>query len=140
MPAGAATYVSIDVDVLDLSLVPGCVSAEPNGMTYAELRDTLKAIAEHTRVIGFDFVEVNPQLDVGTGITSYLGAHTVIEFLGHICDQPYWAEAPRRVPRPPRIGYLEWRSKHISRHGRTGRRPSSGQPRLKCYEERRGWP
>jgi agmatinase len=92
VPEGAATYVSIDVDVLDLSLVPGCVSAEPNGMSYAELRDTLKAIAEHTRVIGFDFVEVNPQLDVGTGITSYLGAHTVIEFLGHICDQPYWAK------------------------------------------------
>jgi agmatinase len=92
VPEGAATYVSIDVDVLDLSLVPGCVSAEPNGMTYAELRDTLKAIAEHTRVIGFDFVEVNPQLDVGTGVTSYLGAHTIIEFLGHICDQPYWAK------------------------------------------------
>ncbi|MBV8651006.1 MAG: arginase family protein, partial [Alphaproteobacteria bacterium] len=89
---GAATYVSIDVDVLDLSLVPGCVSAEPNGMSYAELRDALKAIAEHTHVIGFDFVEVNPQLDVGTGITSYLGAHTVVEFLGHICDQPYWAK------------------------------------------------
>ena len=96
VPEGAACYVSIDVDVLDLSLVPGCVSAEPNGMSYAELRDTLKAIAEHTRVIGFDFVEVNPQLDVGTGITAYLGAHTVIEFLGHICDQPWWAE--RRAP------------------------------------------
>lgn len=90
VPKGAAVYVSIDVDVLDLSLVPGCVSAEPNGMSYAELRDTLKAIAEHARVIGFDFVEVNPQLDVGTGVTSYLGAHTVIEFLGHICDQSYW--------------------------------------------------
>jgi agmatinase len=91
VPKGAAVYVSIDVDVLDLSLVPGCVSAEPNGMSYAELRDTLKAIAAHARVVGFDFVEVNPQLDVGTGVTSYLGAHTVIEFLGHICDQPDWA-------------------------------------------------
>ena len=37
----------------------------------------------HTNVIGFDLVEVNPQLDVGTGITSYLAAHTVIEFFGH---------------------------------------------------------
>jgi agmatinase len=91
VPEGAACYVSIDVDVLDLSLVPGCVSAEPNGMSYAELRDCLKALAERTRVVGFDFVEVNPQLDVGTGITSYLGAHTVVEFLGHICDQPWWA-------------------------------------------------
>jgi agmatinase len=66
VPQGAAVYVSIDVDVLDLSLVPGYVSAEPNGMTYAELRDTLEAIAEHARVVGFDFVGVNPQLDVGT--------------------------------------------------------------------------
>jgi agmatinase len=91
VPEGAACYVSIDVDVLDLSLVPGCVSAEPNGMTYAELRDTLHAIAKRTNVVGFDFVEVNPQLDIGTGVTSYLGAHTVVEFLGHICEQPWWA-------------------------------------------------
>jgi agmatinase len=97
VPANAPCYVSIDVDVLDISLVPGCVSAEPNGMTYAELRDTLKEIAIRADVIGFDFVEVNPQLDVGTGVTSYLGVHTVIEFLGHICDQPRWV-ARRRSP------------------------------------------
>lgn len=90
LPRDSRTYVSIDVDVLDISLVPGCVSAEPNGMSYAELRDTLIGLAEHTDVIGFDFVEVNPQLDVGTGVTSYLGAHLVVEFLGHICDQPRW--------------------------------------------------
>ena len=90
LPRDANCYVSIDIDVLDLPLVPGCVSAEPNGMTYAELRDSLIAIAEHTNVIGFDLVEVNPQLDVGTGITSYLAAHTILEFLGRICDQPRW--------------------------------------------------
>jgi agmatinase len=59
-------------------------------MYYAELRDTLAALAEHTHVVGFDFVEVNPQLDVGSGITTYLGAHTVVEFLGQICNQPRW--------------------------------------------------
>jgi agmatinase len=96
VPTGAPCYVSIDVDVLDISLVPGCVSAEPNGMTYAELRDTLKELAIRTDVIGFDFVEVNPQLDVGTGVTSYLGVHTVIEFLGHICDQPRWVARRKR--------------------------------------------
>lgn len=90
VPRDARCYVSIDIDVLDLPLVPGCVSAEPNGMTYAQLRDTLAALAEHTEVVGFDLVEVNPQLDVGTGITSYMGAHTILEFLGQICDQPRW--------------------------------------------------
>ena len=90
LPSDAKVYVSIDIDVLDMSLVPGCVSAEPNGMHYQELEKTLKVIAEHTDVVGFDLCEVNPQLDVGTGVTSYLAAHTVMEFLGDICDQPRW--------------------------------------------------
>ena len=90
IPRDAACYVSVDVDVLDLPLVPGCVSAEPNGFQYAELRDTLRALAEHTRIVGFDLVEVNPMLDVGTAITSYLAAHTIVEFLGWLCAQPWW--------------------------------------------------
>ncbi|MCH7653045.1 MAG: arginase family protein, partial [Chloroflexi bacterium] len=90
LPEGARCYVSIDIDVLDMPLVPGCVSAEPNGMSYAELRDDLFALAEHLDIVGFDLVEVNPQLDVGTGITSYLAAHTILEFLGRICVQPRW--------------------------------------------------
>jgi agmatinase len=85
--------VSLDIDVLDMSLIPGCVSGEPNGMSYAELRDTLTALAEHTEIVGFDLVEVNPVLDVGTGITSYLAAHTIIELLGRICSQERWTRA-----------------------------------------------
>jgi agmatinase len=92
IPDGARCYVSIDIDALDISLTPGCVSAEPNGLSYAELRDSLSAVAERTEVIGFDLVEVNPLLDVPTGLTSYLAAHTVIEFLGRICDQPWWRD------------------------------------------------
>lgn len=91
LPAGEPVYVSIDVDALDMSLVPGCVSAEPDGMSYPELRDALKAVAERNEVVGFDFVEVNPALDVGTGVTAYLGALVVIGFLGEICAQPRWA-------------------------------------------------
>jgi len=90
LPANAAVYVSIDIDVLDMALVPGCVSGEPNGLAYDELRETLIALSEHSDVVGFDLVEVNPLLDVGTGITSYLAAHTILEFLGHICAQPRW--------------------------------------------------
>jgi len=90
LPADAPCYVSIDIDVLDLPLVPGCVSGEPNGLAYAELRDSLVALSEHANIVGFDLVEVNPVLDIGTGITSYLAAHTILEFLGHICAQPRW--------------------------------------------------
>ena len=92
LPRDARCYVSLDIDVLDMPLIPGCVSVEPNGMSYTELRDILFALAEHTEIVGLDLVEVNPLLDVGTGMTSYLAAHTIVEFLGRICDQPRWAE------------------------------------------------
>lgn len=91
LPEGARCFVSIDIDVLDMPLVPGCVSAEPNGLSYAELQAALQAISVRLDVAGFDLVEINPPLDVPTGATSYLGAHTIVEFLGHICAQPRWA-------------------------------------------------
>lgn len=84
LPKGEDCYVTIDVDAYDMSLVPGCVSGEPGGFTFEELRASLKGIAERMNVIGFDFVEVNPPLDVGTGTTSYLGALTVAMFLGFV--------------------------------------------------------
>jgi agmatinase len=96
LPENARVYVSIDVDALDLPLVPGCVSAEPGGLRYEELRAALFGLAEHTDVIGFDLVEVNPTLDVGTGVTSYLAAHTIVEFLARICAQPRWTERTSR--------------------------------------------
>jgi agmatinase len=100
IPKGANCYISLDMDVLDLSLVPGCVSGEPDGMLYAQLRDTLIALTDRARIVGFDLVEVNPQLDVGTGATAYLAAHTIIEFLGHLCDSAQW-KALRVTPPGP---------------------------------------
>jgi len=72
LPKDAKVYVSLDIDVLDMSLIPGCVSGEPNGMAYKEMRDTLWAWRSTPRSSGFRPGRVNPQLDVGTGITSYL--------------------------------------------------------------------
>ncbi len=84
LPAGDDCYVTIDIDAYDMSLCPGCISAEPGGLTFEEMQDALKAIASTVNVVGFDFVEVNPPLDVGTGVTSYLGALTVAMFLGYV--------------------------------------------------------
>jgi agmatinase len=91
IPRDARCYVSIDIDVLDMSLIPGCVSAEPDGMSFAQLRDSLQQVAEHFDVLAFDLVEANPSLDVATGATSYLATHFVVELMGNICDQPRWA-------------------------------------------------
>lgn len=97
LPRNEPVYVSIDIDVLDLPLVPGCASSEVNGLTYDELRQTLFAIARHTEVIGFDLVEVNPMLDVPSENTSLLAAQLILEFLGRIVEHPgYRAKHPLR--------------------------------------------
>jgi agmatinase len=78
------TYVSIDIDALDMPLVPGCSSAEIGGFTYDELRGLLFGLARSTQVVGFDLVEVNPMVDVASDNTSLLAAQLIIEFLGRI--------------------------------------------------------
>jgi agmatinase len=83
VPQGAPCYVSIDIDAYDSSLTPGCVSAEPGGILWDDMCDLLGAIAARVDVRGFDLVEVNPMLDVGTAVTSYLAAATIIRFLGY---------------------------------------------------------
>jgi agmatinase len=106
----APVYVSVDIDVLDLPLVPGCASSEVGGLTYEELRQTLFAVARHAEVIGFDVVEVNPMLDVRADNTSQIAAQLVIEFLGRVVEHPgYRARHPikatagdPRVTAPPR--------------------------------------
>lgn len=96
LPERSRVYVSIDVDALDMSLIPGCVSGEPDGFDYRQLMAMLKAIAERHEIVGFDFVEVNPPLDVPTGATSYLGALITVGFLGYICNQPWWRKGRER--------------------------------------------
>jgi agmatinase len=100
LPQGEPVYVSIDIDVLDLPLVPGCASAEVNGLSYEELREALVAIARHAEVVGFDLVEVNPMLDVASENTSLVAAQLIMEFLGRVVEHPRY----RGRRRPPTRG------------------------------------
>jgi len=86
IPAGRPVYLSIDIDVLDMPLVPGCASAEPDGFGYDELKQTLFALAEHTNLIGFDIVEVNPMLDVPSNATSLLAAQLAVETMARASE------------------------------------------------------
>ena len=61
-------------------------------------KDALFPLAEPGEIVDCDLVEVNTQLDVGTGITSYLAAHTIPKFLGCICDKPKWVTCSKAQP------------------------------------------
>ncbi|NUN11801.1 arginase family protein, partial [Candidatus Micrarchaeota archaeon] len=53
-------YVTIDLDVLDPSIMPATGTPEPGGFTYNELIEILKLVCEKKNVIGFDCVELMP--------------------------------------------------------------------------------
>ena len=61
--AGAALYVTVDLDVLDTSVAPGHSLPEPGGLGYAELRALLAEIARRGRAVAVDVVELNPARD-----------------------------------------------------------------------------
>jgi agmatinase len=80
-------YVSIDIDALDPSIAPGTGFAIPGGFTYRQLWYILREISAHFNIIGFDLVEVAPNLDLPNRITRNLAAKLIIEFISFISNQ-----------------------------------------------------
>lgn len=87
VPGGAPLYVSVDLDVLDLSVVPGTTLPEPGGISYRQLRDTLAAVARRGRIVAIDVAELNPPYDL-SGTTARVATWTITHLLAEIFDQP----------------------------------------------------
>ena len=56
------SIVTLDLDVMDPSLLPGVGTPEPGGLTFQELISLLKKL-QRLHVIGFDMVELTPDYD-----------------------------------------------------------------------------
>lgn len=82
VPESPALYVSIDIDVLDIAVVPGTTLPEPGGLTYRQLRETLVQVARRGAVVGFDVVELNPPHDPNDAtarIATWIATHLLSE-------------------------------------------------------------
>ena len=55
-------YVSLDIDVVDPAYAPGTGTQEPGGCTSREIIQAVHLLGQ-LKVVGFDLVEVSPQLD-----------------------------------------------------------------------------
>lgn len=62
-------YLSVDIDVLDPSILPATGTPEAGGVTFLELLNALKTISK-LNIIGADLMELSPLLDTnGTSTT-----------------------------------------------------------------------
>lgn len=55
-------YITLDLDVIDPSLLPGVGTPEPGGLTFQQFISLLKKL-KPLHVIGFDIVELTPDYD-----------------------------------------------------------------------------
>lgn len=79
-----ATFLSVDIDVLDPAFAPGTGTPEPGGMTTAELLWAVREVAERLEIVGADVVEVIPTAVGSADIASLAAERIVREMLGGI--------------------------------------------------------
>ena len=58
---GDNVYITIDLDVLDPSIMPSTGTPEPGGLLWNETLDFLKMVFSNSNVIGCDIVELAPK-------------------------------------------------------------------------------
>lgn len=80
LPRGERVYLSVDVDVLDAAELPGTSSPEPEGLSYSQVRDLVRAVVLRNELVGVDLMELAPDLDP-TGRSALLSARLLAETL-----------------------------------------------------------
>jgi agmatinase len=75
-------YISLDIDVLDPSVMPATGTPEPGGLGWYDLIDLLKRVISGRRVLGFDVVELCPQ--PGNAAPDFTAAKLIYKVMGII--------------------------------------------------------
>ncbi|KMK77720.1 agmatinase family protein [Alkalihalobacillus pseudalcaliphilus] len=73
-------YMTVDMDVLDVSVAPGAPVSTPGGMYVHELLEAVQVAGEYEKVFAMDIVCLDPQKDVAMA-TVKTGVHVMLSFL-----------------------------------------------------------
>jgi agmatinase len=80
-------YVTIDLDVLDPSIMSAVGTPQPGGMSWHEILKILRRVAETRRIVGCDLVELCPA--EGPPSCAFLAAKLTYKLIGYLSLQPY---------------------------------------------------
>ena len=73
-------YFTLDLDVLDPSVLPGTGTPEPGGVTFEELRRAVTLVCEKANVVACDVNELSPPCDQ-SGVSTMVACKIVREML-----------------------------------------------------------
>jgi agmatinase len=78
-------YITIDIDVLDPSVMPSTGTPEPGGIYWKDLLRLLKEVSKNRRIIGFDVVELCPI--PGMIAPDFTAAKLIYKLIGYISEK-----------------------------------------------------
>lgn len=79
LPASSRCFITIDLDVLDPSVMPATGALTPGGLYYQEIIDLIQVIARRTRVVGVCVIGLVPNDDVNR-----IGAITAMRIIWNV--------------------------------------------------------
>jgi agmatinase len=80
---GLPVYLTFDIDFLDPQAAPGTATPVAGGLSYAQTSALLQRLLGEARIVGVDFVEVNPQRDP-SGLTLQVATNLILTLLNAI--------------------------------------------------------
>jgi agmatinase len=78
---GEDVYVSVDLDVLDPSIMSAVGAPEPGGMQWENITTLLRQVGSRRRIVGFDIVELSPH--EGPEACAYTAAKLTYKLMGY---------------------------------------------------------
>lgn len=84
----ANVFITVDVDGIDPSLMPGVGTPEPGGLNWYALLKFLRRIFETHRVIGCDVMELAPLID--SVVSEFTAAKLVYKLIGYQALSQGW--------------------------------------------------
>lgn len=76
-------YLTVDLDALDPSIMPGVGTPEPGGLGWYELTELVRALAKSTTIVGADVVELAPV--PGNVVSEFTAARLVAKIIAYRC-------------------------------------------------------
>jgi len=78
-------YITIDLDVLDPSIMPAVGTPEPEGLFFGDILEIVKEIKKEKEILGLDVVELSPI--PGFFAPNYLASKLISKILGIIFEK-----------------------------------------------------
>jgi agmatinase len=78
-----SVYLTLDLDVLDPSILPSTGTPEPGGLTWEEILWLVRSLVRTKEVVGFDIMELSPI--PGLRAPDFLAAKLLNKILGYTC-------------------------------------------------------